>query len=649
MSKKIFNLKNMMYIELIIEYIFCLSLSFFIKNTVFSIFCSYVFIKTLLIILLLYRQFNQDQVDIGSIVGNDISNAAVFGGLGMIMYDDNRNIIWVSELFKELGLNLIGTKLLEWQPSLEVLFEQEDVKVIAVKNKKFEVFNNLNTRMLYLKDITEYMHLASDYHDEKAIMGYLNIDNYDDTIDRADEERVAIIQSTVRNCITKWATSYGIVSRRFKSDGYILFFDERTFHALVHDKFNILNTIKEEADKLGVVLTLSIGIARNYKSFKEMDEVANSAIMLAYSRGGDQVVIKSNDEKIRFFGGNTETSTKNNKVRARVISQSLGNLIKSSKNVIIMGHQQSDLDSFGASLGVYQLAKSYNIPCRIVVDMESIESKTKRVVQDLKEDSEYQSVIVGPNKVLEFVDTSSLLVVVDNHKTSMALQPKLVNLVKNIVVIDHHRRGEEFIQSPVLTYLEPTASSTVELITELFEYCPNTIKLKELEATIMYAGMLVDTNYLKVRVGVRTFQSVTKLKELGANITLAYEYLEDSFDKVKERISVMQSAYRFKPNILIAHSRKEEIVSRALLAKVGNELLSTSEIEAVFTIGKVDNETIAISARSSKNINVQLIMEALGGGGHFSMAACQFKDSSFEEVLSMLEGKIEEYIKEREE
>ena len=649
MSKKVLNLKSVIYIELIIEYIICLALTFFVKNMVFIIFCTYVFIKTILMIVLLYKQFDQDQVDIGEVLGNDVANATIFGGIGLIMYDENRNIIWISELFKELGMDIVGMKLLEWQPDLEVLFEQEDVKVIDTKSRKFEVFNNTNSRVLYLKDVTEYQKLAKNYHDEKAIIGYLNIDNYDDTIDRVDEQRVALIQSTVRNNITKWASDYGIVLRRFKSDGYVLIFDEATYHALVNDKFNILNVIKEEADKLGVVLTLSIGIARNYKSLKEMDEMANSAIMLSYSRGGDQVVIKSNNEKIRFFGGNSEASTKNNKVRARVIAKSLTNLIKSSKNVIIMGHSQSDLDSFGASLGVYQIVKSYEIPAKIVVDFESIEDKTKKVVTSLKENEEYQNVIIGINKVLEIVEPSTLLIVVDNHKSSLALQPKLIEMVKNIVVIDHHRRGEEFIQAPVLTYLEPTSSSTVELITELFEYQQNTIKLTEEVATIMYAGMLVDTNYFKARVGVRTFQSVTKLKELGANISLAYEYLEDPFDKVMERVSMMQNAYRYKSNILIAYQEGEHYVSRALLAKVGNELLGTSEIEAVFTIGKVDSEVVAISARSSRNINVQLIMEALGGGGHFSMAACQFKGKTLQNVITLLEEQIETYLKEREE
>ncbi len=649
MSRKITNLKYLMYIALIIEYVIYLVISFFIKNTIFIIFACYVFLRTILMINLLSRQFEQEQVDISKVIGEDIASSTIFGGVAMIMYDENRNIIWVSELFKELGIDIVGKKVTEWQPSLDILFEQEDVKIIECKNRKFEVFNNLNSRVFYLKDVTEYQQLRTKYQNEQVMIGYLSIDNYDDTMDSVDEQRVSLIQSTIRNNISHWATEYGIVIRRFRSDGYVLLFDENTYFNLVASKFNILNIIKEEADKLGVVLTLSMGIARKFSSLKEMDEVANTAIMLAYSRGGDQVVIKTNNEKIRFFGGNTEPSKKNNKVRARVIAKSLNNLIKTSTNVIVMGHKQSDLDSLGASLGICEIVKMYDVPVKIVIDDDSIEEKTKKVVMELKTNDIYQNIITSPHKILDFVESNTLLIVVDNHKSSLAIQPKLIDVVKNIVVMDHHRRGEEFIQAPVLTYLEPTASSTVELVTELFDYQLNSIQLSEQIATIMYTGMLVDTNYFKARTGVRTFQSATKLKEYGADISKAYEYLEDSFDKVQERISIMQSAYQYQPNILIAYQNNNEYVTRALLAKVGNELLSTSGIDAVFTLGRVDTKTVAISARSIKNINVQVIMESLGGGGHFGMAACECVDSTIEEAITQLENNIQKYLQEREE
>lgn len=650
LSKNIFKFRNVVISMLLAEFVIVITISALTPTSSLLGLSLYILIKNSIMIAILYflcRQFDQEQVDISSVLGNDVGNACIFGGIGLIMYDENRNIMWTSELFKELGMDLTGQKLLEWQPGLEILFEEEDVKVIEANNKKFEVFNNSSSRVLYLRDVTEYVDLSEAYQSERTILGYLSIDNYDDTIASVDEQKVVLIQSTIRNTISKWACEYGIVLRRFKSDGYILVFDEEIYNTLVNDKFNILEKIKEEADKLGVVMTLSVGIARKYGSLKDLEEMASSALNLAYSRGGDQVVIKSMDEQVRFFGGNSESSSKNNKVRARVIARTLRSLIKSSERVIIMGHKQSDLDSFGGSLAVYKIAKSYGIPAYIVVDFNSIEDKTNRVASNLKKKEEYQSVIIPPAKALEMIKPTTLLIVVDNHKPSLAIDNRIIENATNTVVIDHHRRGEEFISSPVLTYMEPTSSSTVELITELFDYQESAIKLTEEEATIMYAGMLVDTNNFRARVGVRTFQSATKLKEQGVNVAKAYEFLEDNFEDVMARINIMQTAYRYKENILIAYNKENSKVSRAMLAKVGNELLGTAGIEAVFTLGLIDQEKVAISARSSRNINVQMIMEALGGGGHFSMAACQFHDQSINDAINKLESQIDKYLEER--
>ncbi len=650
LSKTLFKYRNAVMFILLVEFIIVVSISALTTSSFILALSLYIFVKNSIMIAILYllcRQFDQEQVDISTVLGEDVGNACIFGGIGLIMYDENRNIMWTSELLKELGMDLVGQKLLEWQPGLEILFEEESVKMIEANKRRFEVFNNASSRVLYLRDVTDFNGLSESYHNERAVFGYLSIDNYDDTIASVDEQKMAMIQSAVRNDISKWASDYGIVLRRFKSDGYILVFNEQIYDSLVHNKFDILELIKEEADKLGVVLTLSMGIARKYDSLKELEEMSGSALNLAFSRGGDQVVIKSMDEQIRFFGGNSEASSKNNKVRARVIAKTLRSLIKSSSNVMIMGHKQSDLDSFGGSLGMYKIVQSYGIPANIIIDGSSLEDKTGRVVTEMKQQEDYQGVIISPNRAIELTKPTTLLIIVDNHKPSLAIDHKVIDVTKNVVVIDHHRRGEEFIDSPVLTYMEPTSSSTVELITELFDYQESAIKLTEEEATIMYAGMLVDTNNFRARVGVRTFQSATKLKEQGANVCTAYEYLEDDFKDVMARISIMQTAYRYQNNILIAYNNEDTYVSRALLAKVGNELLATVGIDAVFTLGYIEEGEVAISARSSRNINVQIIMEALGGGGHFSMAACQLHDYKLDDATNELEVQISQYLEER--
>ena len=394
-------------------------------------------------------------------------------------------------------------------------------------------------------------------------------------------------------------------------------------------------------------MTLSIGIGRDSRVLRELDDMASNALNLTYSRGGDQVAVKSGDDNVKFFGGNSDTFEKSSKVRARVIAQSLAGLIKNSSHVLVMGHKNSDLDSFGASLGVAKIAIAYGKKANIVVDFESIEKKTKDVATMIKNHDKYKGMIISYTEAMEHINKNTLLIVVDNHKPSLAISNALLERVRNKVIIDHHRRGEEFIEAPVLTYLEPAASSTVELVVELCDYQNVELNINELDATIMYAGMLVDTNNFKQRVGVRTFQSAAYLKELQANMTLAYEFLEDSYEETLQRLSITQTAYRYNPYILIACAHENEEYTRTMLAKASNSLLEVSTIKATFTIGRISKTMVAISARSTRDINVQIIMENMGGGGHFSMAAAQFENRSIEDVRLLLEEKIKEYLDDR--
>ena len=502
--------------------------------------------------------------------------------------------------------------------------------------------------MIYLKDVTQFLTLQQDYADSQVAMAYITIDNYEETLENADEPKMALIQSRSRQVIVDWAYSNGIIIRRYKSGGYLAFFNERTYRKQVENKFAILDTFKHMSDELDEVMTLSIGIGRSSRVLRELDEMAMAALNLTYSRGGDQVAVKSGgEEKVVYFGGNTDIYEKSSKVRARVIAQSLAGLIKRADRILIMGHKNSDLDSFGASLGVAKIATAYGKKTNIIVDFDSIEEKTKQVALTVRNDARYAGMIISVNEALDLITKNTLLVVVDNHKPKLALAPILLERVKNKVIIDHHRRGEEFIESPVLTYLEPAASSTVELLVELCEYQNVNLDFNELDATVMYAGMLVDTNYFKQRVGVRTFQSAAVLKDWQANVTQAYEFLEDSYESTLNKISLTANAYRFNDNILISVGDFNQEYSREMLAKSSNALLEISHIKAAFTIGRVDKNMVAVSARSSKGINVQVIMENIGGGGHFSMAAAQFEDKSIKEVQELLEEAISHYLEDR--
>lgn len=586
--------------------------------------------------------------NVKEMIGPETSNAFLFGQVGLLMYDENHMIYFQSDLFNDREVDLRGMALKEWQPVLEEKFNSQDIIEIQVGEWRFEVYNNQDTGTLYLKDVTYFKDLLDTYHKEQTVFGYLSIDNFDETIASVDEQKGALIQSSVRSTLVEWANEMGIILRRYRQENYILIGDEKAYEKMANGKFIVLNRIREKAAQYNVVLGVSIGLSRHESNLQKMDDAANEAFSLALSRGGDQVVVKSAIEPVRYFGGTSETKMKTSRVRVRIIAQSLNGIFKNAENILIMGHSESDLDSLGASIALYHIAKVYKAPVHIVINPDSIEAKTKRAYRRLVKSEQYDDVFVIPQRVNELVKEGTLLISVDNHRPTLSIAPQLVESVKDIVVIDHHRRGEEFMGSPILTYLEPAASSSVELITELFDYQEKKVKLSELEATILYAGMLVDTSNFKSRVGVRTFKVAATLKEMGADMAKATELLQDDLAFTLKKAEFIQGAKRYHSHVLIASGQETENHTRVMLAKVGNELLSIDETEAAFVIGRIDENTVAVSGRSKDKINVQVIMEKMGGGGHFGMAACQITDTTVEEVNQLLIEKIDEYFDERE-
>ena len=386
MTVKMTRLKNFVEILLVIEGFFALFLYVFVSNN-FLLFLIYVWIKNLIVFgFIIYATsiHSENNLSVSEALNDEAKNAFIFGGIGLIQYDENRNITWISDLFIELQLNIVGKKLLEWQPLLASLFEDDDIKVIDINSRKYEVYNSKEKRLLYLKDVTDYITISKEYTDQQIAVAYITVDNYEESIEQADEQTSASIQSTTRQIILDWAKENGVVLKRYKSDGYIAIFNERTYRKQVEDKFKILDGFKKQAEQLGQVMTLSIGIGRGSNILRELDQMAFSALSLSYSRGGDQVTVKSSDEPIRYFGGNSESYEKSNKIRARVIAQTLAGLIKQADNVFIMGHKQSDFDSFGASIGMYALAKAYDKETRIIIDYDSLEEKTGAVAKSLQ-------------------------------------------------------------------------------------------------------------------------------------------------------------------------------------------------------------------------------------------------------------------------
>lgn len=650
MTRKLTQLRNLAILLLILEpVIIAVIYLFFPLVRIFSVLI-YASIKNIiLVVALIYLSYILDNnaLSVADALDEDAKNSLIYGGIALLQYDDNRNITWVSDLFIANKVKIIGLKVLDWQPTLAGLFENEEVKLIDIKGKKFEAYNNEDTHMLYLKDVSEYISLQQDYEDQQICVAYITVDNFDETLENLNESTAAKVQSIARQTIIDWAVENGMIIRRYKTGGYVAVFNERIYRKQVENKFGILDSFKKKCLELDEVLTLSIGIGRGTRVLRELEELAASALQLTYSRGGDQVVIKSGKDNVRFFGGTTDVFEKSSKVRARVIAQSMAGIIKRSSNVFIMGHKFSDLDSLGASVAMARIVQAYNVRCNIILDFNSLEEKTANVAQIMVKDKRYDGLICSAVEAMERVGRDTLLIVVDNHKPSLAISNGLLETVKNKIIIDHHRRGEEFIDTPILTYLEPSASSTVELIVELYNYQNVDVEYNDLDATIMYAGILVDTNSFKQRVGVRTFQSAATLKELNADVVKAYELLEDSYEKTIEITNITKTAQPYREHILIAVCDNSYEVSSTSLAKSSNKLLEVSDVMASFSIGKISKNLTAISARSSRDINVQMIMERMGGGGHFTMAACQIENKEPEEVSVLLKEAIDQYFLER--
>ena len=409
MVRKILQARNIILALLIGECVLLFGLYLLLNGPMLFAFAVYALIKNIfLFIVLAYLTYlvETNNMSVADALDVDAKNALIFGGIALIQYDEKINVVWTSDLFKEMNINIVGVKLLEWQPHLASLFEDEDIKVVDIKGKKFEAYNSKETKLIYLKDVTQFLSLQQDYLDQQVCMAYITIDNYEETLENADEPKMAMIQAKSRQVIVDWAYSNGIIIRRFKSGGYLAFFNERIYKKQVENKFAILDTFKEMSRELDEVMTLSIGIGRDSRVLRELDDMASAALNLTYSRGGDQVAVKSGDDNVKFFGGNSDTFEKSSKVRARVIAQSLAGLIKNSSQVLIMGHKNSDLDSFGASLGVAKIAKAYGKKTNIVVDLDSIEKKTKDVVTIVKSDERYKGLIVTYTEIVTCLDTT---------------------------------------------------------------------------------------------------------------------------------------------------------------------------------------------------------------------------------------------------
>lgn len=496
---------------------------------------------------------------------------------------------------------------------------------------------------LFLYDVTEMSMLAKEIKDKKMILGLLYIDNYEEALESIDEVRRSLLSALVDRKITKFMQGMDAVIRKLEKDKYIIIFKNQYLEKLKNDRFSLLEEVKNINIGNDMSVTISIGIGISDESYTKNYDYARAAIDMALARGGDQVVIKEKDNT-SYFGGKSHHIEKTTRVRARVKAHALSELIQTKDKVLIMGHKISDVDAVGAAIGVFRICKTFNKKAHIVIN--DISTSVAPIIERMKAtaDSQDNEIFVNGERALTLVDTDTMLVVVDVNRQSYVECEELLHKVSTIVLLDHHRQGSDVIDNAVLSYIEPYASSSCEMVAEILQYIDAEVKVKQAEADAMYSGIMIDTNNFLVKTGVRTFEAAAYLRRNGADVTRIRKAFRTEMDDFMFKARVISTAKIYRDCFAFAECRESEAQSPTILgAQVANELMNINNVKASFVF-TMYNKKIFISARSIDEINVQVVMEKLGGGGHMSVAGAQLETVSIEEAEGMVRAVLDKMI-----
>ena len=612
-----------------------------------------VLINTLVVLWVVYwfsSDREQKDIDISRILGHDAKEALLIGKMGIITYDEQYCATWTSELLEERGVKIIGKKLTSWIPGITELF-QGDADRITVhdQNYVYEITRKDNGQVLFVKDITEFYKVATQFREDRVVAGLLQLDNYMEIQQYEDESKMSQINTVVRQPLVEWADKKGMLIRRLRSDRFLVVLNEKIFQEVVDDKFSILNTIRKNAEDIDVNITLSMSFARGIDDFAVLDTMINDLLELAQSRGGDQAAVKVYGESVRYFGGNSEAREKRSKVRVRVMSQAIKEAIMDANRVFVVGHREMDFDCMGSALCMSRLAQAYGKESYVVSGSGGIEPQLNQAFNDYYDLLKDRHHFIRDDEGARMIEDQDLLIIVDHNNPKQTGAPNTLLAANRIIVIDHHRRSEDFIGNPLLVYVETSASSTCELAAEFLPYQSNRVNLSLEERTLMYLGILVDTNRFRNRTGSRTFESVAYLKKLGIDAIAAENMLKDNFVDFSAKTEIMNYSKTYADQMIIAAVDNQQIVNRTLMSQVADSMLEIKGVEASFVIAKINDHECGISARSKGVVNVQVIMEKMRGGGHFNAAALQRKETSVKELNEELKKTIDSYIEEKKE
>lgn len=588
--------------------------------------------------------------------------------IGIAIVDMQSSLCWANSVFRDwIGDVDNDQKLDHIMPNLNMdkfwgkfgyFFEHIGARYYRVVYKYLQTENadDDNYLILYLEDLTETERQKVNCIASVPVLCDIEIDNMEEVAKGMTSVQQTTLWTNVNNCLIDELTALGSFVRSYGNENYFACLSREALDALKKDNFSFLEKIRQIHTVNRIPVTISMGVAASPKddvtngrvNFNELADKARAGLDLALGRGGDQVVVYEEDGSPHFYGGKTRSVEKNTRVRARVVAQAMRELIDTSDLVLVMGHEREDYDSIGAAIGVAHMARITGKPVYIVISRQT--DAIRRLETQMLNVPMFKDMLISAETAEELCNEQTLLFIVDTHRQDMTVAPSLIDKTDRRVVIDHHRRSSDFIKKPLLTYTEPSSSSTSELVTELIQYYQDDVELEKLEATALYAGIIVDTKNFAVQTGVRTFDAAAYLRRSGADPEIVRELFSTDFAMLRDKARVLSEAW-IKDGIAVAACPKGTENATIVAAQIADMLINIDKVEASFTFSELPDGSIGVSARSTGDINVQLVMEALGGGGHRTVAGAQLKGRTVAEaqqdVLAALR-KIENINKETE-
>lgn len=579
----------------------------------------------------------KNDVSTVEIVGEGIQEVYNFGQMGIMVVDDNDCIIWANEWFNNSRDKIIDQNIYQWNPDLIPLQDKnaEPIK-IEIDNRVYSVKHIKDANLFIYKEITQLSTIEKYSADHAPVVGLIKIDDYQDNVSLDNEGKWNDIMSSLQKAIFDYAKKYGFLVRKIRSDSYSLVANYTQYERMIEDKISLLEDVRNISKEEGIDFTISVGIALGNNDYIKLNELASDAIDVCASRGGDQAVVEEYGKKLLFIGGKAEARSTRSQTMISHVAKNLETYMLEADRIFVMGHTTADLDAIGSCLGFYTIAKQLDKEVYLVYDEKLVEEKTKLAFKQMFTRDEIKAITMLPRDCLEKMTKESLLICTDFHKPSIAMAPNLIDACSKIAVIDHHRRDAETIENPVVNYIEPSASSASEICSDIIKHLDKRIIIPESVANMLLAGILLDTNHYRNKTSKLTYDASHFLKDFGADNLVASSFFKENYEEHELKIKIMATAETPYTGVVVYAYDDKDPIDRTMISIVAQDTLEVRGVNACFCIAKIGENTIGISARSDQSINVQYLLEKMGGGGHLAAAGGQIRDKSVKEVKEEL-------------